>query len=50
MNVIYDITDHAAKHCSTCKHETEVDRAECNACARAWNSSGYTKHINWEPK
>lgn len=37
-------------HCTTCKYEHEVDRHECNACARAWNESGYTLYIGWEPK
>lgn len=37
-------------NCSTCLHEKTVDRAECNACARAWNESGYEQYVNWEPK
>jgi hypothetical protein len=38
------------KGCSTCKFEKEVDRAECNACARRWNESGYLSYCGWEPK
>jgi hypothetical protein len=38
------------KHCTTCEFEAAQDRAACNACAREWNASGYTRYINWVPK
>lgn len=35
------------KSCATCTYELAVDRAECNACAREWVRSGYTRHVGW---
>lgn len=38
------------KHCTTCYYEHEIDRLECNACARNWNASNYKEYIGWKPK
>ena len=44
------VTVSAEPHCSNCKHETAVDRHECNACARVWLATGMSKRPYWEPQ
>lgn len=38
------------KSCTTCRFEHEVDRHECNYCARVWQESNMTKFVEWKSK
>lgn len=47
---IFVADDEQERHCTTCAYESEVDRAECNWCARCWNDSRYVERPGWRAK
>jgi hypothetical protein len=48
MGIFVEEDTDEPKSCATCEYETAVDRAECNACAREWNASGYKRFVGWK--
>ena len=50
MGVFVDEGEAENKSCATCMFEREVDRHDCNACAREWQASSMTRFIGWKAK
>lgn len=48
MGIFVEEDDAEVRSCGTCEYEREVDRADCNACAREWNASKYKRFIGWK--
>jgi len=50
MGIFVREDEQEQRSCGTCEWQAAVDRAECNACAREWNASGYKRFVGWKLK